>query len=83
MGDSFRVLPDPHHNTIRSEWEHNVGKYPDIVSVKMSDGTYVRYRIDIPQPNPHVERMHGNLERMDSLVQGYPPDVVGRHEKRP
>ena len=73
MGDSYKVLP--RLDRIKATWERDIGKYPDTITVEMSDGAKVKYRLDVEQPHPCFERAM-------EIIRGYPP-TYGRHEKRP
>ena len=35
---------------IKLKWDHRFGEYPTEIILKMTDGRWVKYQIDIPQP---------------------------------
>lgn len=55
---------------IKSEWEHK-SKYPTYISVKMTDGQWVKYQIHTPQPGFQNGE---EISRAPSRVIGYPPE---------
>lgn len=56
---------------IKLEWEGRAGEYPTTVCLEMTDGKWVKYRIDIEQPG-FTRAM--DILKSGNLVRGYPPE---------
>ena len=70
-----RILPLP---KVTGIWQHDCSKYPDVIRVPMSDGTVVRYTIDIPQPSPVLRE---SLDSFSELCIGYEKPVMRQHHR--
>lgn len=74
---SIRVLPLP---KVTGIWQHDCSKYPDVIRVPMSDGTVVRYTIDIPQPAPVLRK---SLDSFSEICVGYEKPADAGTSDRP
>lgn len=54
---------------IKMEWERAAEVYPTTIHLEMTDGTWVKYRIDIQQPGFVVA-----MDNIKNMKRGYPPE---------
>ena len=56
---------------IKMEWERRAEKYPSTITVQMTDGEWVKYKIDIQQPGFQAAM---DIIRNPAYKRGYPPE---------
>lgn len=68
--NSTRKLPMITSNRgIKMWWDRRTDEYPSAVALRMTDGAWVRYRIEIDQPGYTAP-----AEESANLVRGYPAE---------